>query len=276
VAQNGKEGVDMVLRRIESGEKPFDLIFMDIHMPEMDGLEAAAKITELRTGTPMIAMTANIMSGEKDLYKMSGLPDCISKPFTSQELWRCLLKYLMPVSLKDDDGRQSEADAQLRLELQKNFVKDNQARFVEIVQAIDEGNLNLAHRLAHNLKSNAGQIGKTGLQDAAAKVELALAGGNNPPKEDHMSLLETELNAVLRELEPLYGETQTTTETPGEKQTYFVLEELESMLKNRNPECWSLLSHVRAIPGTAELAEQVENFDFKQALETLAKLKNTD
>ncbi|MDR0464594.1 MAG: response regulator [Treponema sp.] len=97
VADNGKIGVDMVKRRMNYGEKQFDLIFMDIHMPVMDGLEASAKIIELKTGIPVIAMTANIMSGDWDIYKKSGMNDCVGKPFTSQELWRCLLKYLRPV-----------------------------------------------------------------------------------------------------------------------------------------------------------------------------------
>ena len=103
VAENGKAGVEMVQRRLEKpqdqsgGEKQFDLILMDIHMPEMDGLEAAAKISRLNTGIPIIASTANIMYNDKKIYKASGMNDCLSKPFTSQELWRCLLKYLTPV-----------------------------------------------------------------------------------------------------------------------------------------------------------------------------------
>ncbi|MDR0473412.1 MAG: response regulator, partial [Treponema sp.] len=81
VAGNGKEGVDMVRSRMEKGEKPFDLIFMDIHMPVMDGLEAASIINKLQTGSPIVAMTANIMSTDRELYKMNGMPDYVGKPF---------------------------------------------------------------------------------------------------------------------------------------------------------------------------------------------------
>ncbi|WP_461247351.1 ATP-binding protein [Treponema sp. R6D11] len=94
VAGNGKEGVDMVRGRMERDEKPFDLIFMDIHMPVMDGLEAASIINKLQTGTPIVAMTANILSTDKELYKRNGMPDYLGKPFTSQVLWRCLLKFI--------------------------------------------------------------------------------------------------------------------------------------------------------------------------------------
>jgi signal transduction histidine kinase/CheY-like chemotaxis protein len=97
LAHNGKEGVDLVRKRKENGEKPFDLIFMDIHMPVLDGLEAAPQIVKLGTGTPIVAMTANIMVDDRELYKRNGMPDCVGKPFTSQELWRCLVKYFTPL-----------------------------------------------------------------------------------------------------------------------------------------------------------------------------------
>jgi len=96
VAENGKIGVEMVQSRMEKGEKQFDLIFMDMRMPVMDGIEAAEKILELNTGVPIVAMTANIMSNEKDLYVKSGMSDCLGKPFTSQELWHCLMRYFTP------------------------------------------------------------------------------------------------------------------------------------------------------------------------------------
>jgi signal transduction histidine kinase/CheY-like chemotaxis protein len=93
VALNGKDGVDLVEKRMKEN-KPFDLIFMDIHMPVMDGMEAAVKITELGCKTPIVAMTANIMTNDIEMYKKSGIIDYIGKPFTSQELWKCLSKYV--------------------------------------------------------------------------------------------------------------------------------------------------------------------------------------
>jgi len=96
VAENGRIGVDIVKDRIRKGERLFDLIFMDIHMPVMDGFEAADEINKLNINIPMVAMTANVMNEDMDVYKLSGIPDCVGKPFTSQELWRCLLKYFTP------------------------------------------------------------------------------------------------------------------------------------------------------------------------------------
>jgi len=99
-AENGSIGVDMVKDRKEKNEKPFDLIFMDMFMPIMDGMEAADKIMEFNIGTPIVAMTANIMPSDIENYIKHGMPDYIGKPFTSQELWRILLKYLTPIKDK--------------------------------------------------------------------------------------------------------------------------------------------------------------------------------
>jgi diguanylate cyclase (GGDEF)-like protein len=212
MAGNGEEGVNLVRSRKEQGEKPFDLIFMDIHMPVMDGLEAASIIDAMQTDTPIVAMTANIMSNDKELYKMSGMPDHVSKPFTSQELWRCLLKYLIPLSKENivqKDTQQKnlpDDDMELQENLRLMFAKSNQQKFSEIVEALDSGDVKLAHRLAHTLKTNAGQIGKSRLQSAASDVELALKNEQNLVTGEQLRLLETELNVVLAELAPLLDE----------------------------------------------------------------------
>lgn len=90
-------------------------------------------------------------------------------------------------------------DEALLNELKSMFLKGNQNKYNEIIKALDK-DLKLAHRLVHNLKSNAGQIGKTGLQSAAADVERQLVGGINNTTERQLQLLKTELAIVLNEL----------------------------------------------------------------------------
>jgi CheY-like chemotaxis protein len=102
VAENGLIALERILNRLSKSEKPYDLIFMDIHMPVMDGIEAASKITKRDTGTPIVALTANVMANDRELYMKNGMKDCVGKPFVSQDLWRCLLKYFTPVEWKDE------------------------------------------------------------------------------------------------------------------------------------------------------------------------------
>ena len=213
MAENGKIGVEMVQRRMNNDEKQFDLIFMDMHMPVMDGLEAASKILALDTGIPIVAMTANIMANDREIYRKSGMRDCVGKPFTSQELWHCLMKYLHPVRWQTaDEGRRMQPVVQsgvvtdigpqddTQQVFQMLFVQNNLHKFDEIANALRVGDITLAHRLAHTLKSNAGQIGRPALQQAAAEVERQLKEGKNLVTEEQLKTLETELKAVLQKL----------------------------------------------------------------------------
>ena len=270
VAENGSVGVDIVKERIDAGEKPFDLIFMDIFMPVMDGVEAAQKITALDTGAPIVAMTANVMTGELENYQNNGMSDYVGKPFTTQELWRCLLRHLAPISFSIEEEAALQEHDTLQRKLCEKFVRDNQSRYTEITEAIATNDVILAHRLAHTLKGNAGQIGKTTLQNTAAEIEALLKDGTIP-KTGQLEALESELNLVIEEFKPLLAEAPVQAVSAQQAQALF--EKLEPMLENINPECVDLLDDIRAIPGTEALSCQIEDYDFEAAAQTLAELK---
>ncbi|MCL2761877.1 MAG: ATP-binding protein [Treponema sp.] len=275
IAENGKVGVDIVAGRMQNGEKPFDLIFMDIHMPVMDGLEAASKITELGLKTPIVAVTANIMANDLELYRVSGIADFIGKPFTSQELWKCLVTYFSPVSFSIiDTHRQAIDNENLQKHLKAHFVKNNQTTYSHITKAIAAGDIRLAHRLAHTLKTNAGQIDEKRLQKAAATVEGMLSTGKNLLTEAQSRILETELQSVLEKLAVFSkANAPDSPKTLDDEKARELLVQLEHMLINRNPECIHLLDDIRAIPKAEELACLIEDYEFKQAIITLSGLK---
>ena len=177
IAHNGREGVEITETRLKNNLKPFDLILMDIHMPEMGGIEAASKIAALGIKTPIIALTANIMSSDVEQYENIGMIDCLGKPFTTQELWKCLIKYLPIISYADaeKERKREEDDEKFQKMVRINFVRHNQTTYNHIIEAIKNNDFKLAHRMAHTLKSNAGQIGETKLQAAAAAAESLLA-----------------------------------------------------------------------------------------------------
>ena len=93
VAVNGKEGVDMVSKRLQSGKKPYDIVLMDIMMPVMNGLEATVEIRGLCADMPIIAMTPDCTPKEMEKYLGYGMADCLGKPFTMQELRECLSRH---------------------------------------------------------------------------------------------------------------------------------------------------------------------------------------
>jgi len=278
VAENGKIGVDMVASRLEKGEKQFDLIFMDMHMPVMDGLEAASKIFELNTKIPIVALTANVMTNDIEIYKKSGMNDCVGKPFTSQELWRCLMKYFKPLGWQTMNETQNAfAEKDLRQKLVINFVKSNRNRISEIKDAVSHGNMELAHRLAHTMKGNAAQLGKILLQKAAAEIEQQLKDGS-PPNQQQMTTLETELSAVLAELTPQleqfsHSGEAVAAESHDPETIRDLFEKLEPLLEGGDPECLKLIDSLRQIPGSDNLMEQMENLDFDAAMKTFIELK---
>jgi CheY-like chemotaxis protein len=91
IAENGREA----LAALASQE--FDLILMDVQMPEMDGLEATAAIRQLERGTtrhvPIVGMTAHAMSGDRERYLAAGMDGYLPKPIRTNELLHQLEKY---------------------------------------------------------------------------------------------------------------------------------------------------------------------------------------
>jgi signal transduction histidine kinase/CheY-like chemotaxis protein len=275
IAINGKEGVDMVRKRIESGIKPFDLIFMDMHMPIMDGFEAASEIAKFNTGTPIVALTANVMANDRELYKTSGLDDYMGKPFTSNDLWTCLLKYLKPAEEPQRKQYHNKVEEELNVQLRTDFAMGNQTTFADIATALDSGDIKQAHRLAHTLKSSAGLIKKPKLQKISADIEYMLKDGVNNVTPNYMNRLNTELSLVLEELSPLLSKRELTTQstTLSTEEVIDLLERLEPMLKSGNPNCIEMIDKLRAVPETELLIKQMEDFDFKPALVTFEQQK---
>jgi CheY-like chemotaxis protein len=98
VATNGREVITL------HEQHPYDLILMDIQMPEMDGLEATKRIRQLpnrlKSRIPIIALTANGMPGDCDLYLAAGMNAYLSKPYEEEQLFRTIARTL---------GRQASA-----------------------------------------------------------------------------------------------------------------------------------------------------------------------
>ncbi len=88
IAENGKE----VLDKCETDQ--YDLILMDIQMPEMDGYQACRELRKRGSEIPIIALTANALPGDREKCIESGMDDYISKPIEASKLEEVLKKYL--------------------------------------------------------------------------------------------------------------------------------------------------------------------------------------
>jgi len=273
--ENGKEGVEIITKRIKDNEKPFDLIFMDIHMPVMDGLEAAAEITKAGVTTPIIALTANVMSSDIEQYKTSGMNDMVGKPFAASDLWKCIAKHLPVVSYTAIVNRDINEESKAKILIKTNFVTNNQKTYDNIISAIEKGDIKTAHRLVHTLKSNAGQIGEKQLRSYAAEVESSLSGEEPKLNGSAMQNLKTELSSVLDKLAPLLSNTKDENKTYvfDAEETSTLLNNLEQLLKNKDTKCLKFIDDLYDTPGAEQLIKQIEGLEFKQALLSLENLR---
>lgn len=222
-AENGLQALEQL------AEDRFDLVLMDIHMPEMDGLEATRRIRgdpRLRH-LPIVAMTADAMTGDRERYLAAGMNDYLSKPLSLEALQHVLMKHLAHTG---DAPRQSTPppalEAPVRRELagidldlaleQLGGNRDLHHRLLgefhtayrdadsRIDQAIAADQRDTALRLAHSLKSASTQIGATDLGKASAAVESALRQGL--PGEALRLTLREELERVSSSISGLFAD----------------------------------------------------------------------
>lgn len=96
IAANGKEALLLVQ------QNSYDLVLMDIHMPEMDGVEATRQIRLLKdtgkAGIPIVALTANALKGDRERFLAAGMNDYLSKPFTEPNLFQIIAHNLTNVT----------------------------------------------------------------------------------------------------------------------------------------------------------------------------------
>ncbi len=183
IANNGKEAVNFLL------QEDFDLILMDIHMPEVDGYEATQMIRQLKDASkatiPIVALTANAFKNETDRFAEAGFNEYITKPFTEQKLFTCLKKLLQlnntidPLTI-NTTTTQSEPiventntklydlsslsgidldDTEFIKEIAEIFIKNTKADLITLKNAITSNHINDIYLFSHRMKSSIYSLG---------------------------------------------------------------------------------------------------------------------
>jgi signal transduction histidine kinase/CheY-like chemotaxis protein len=160
MVKNGREAIDI----IEKNPKAYQLILMDIQMPEMDGYEATQKI-RLKSNIPIVAMTAHALAGEREKCLELGMNDYISKPIREHELRDLIVLFMQKnnsSNLEIDLAYLNETtlgNAIFQQELAKIFIKQTPIDLEAISAALSEKNARKAAKEAHNMKSTVGYMG---------------------------------------------------------------------------------------------------------------------
>jgi PAS domain S-box-containing protein len=185
VAQNGREAVAAAER------EPFDLVLMDVQMPEMGGLEATAAIRERerRTGrhVPILALTAHAMKGDRERCLDAGMDGYLSKPIQARELLQALDRLSRegpaPEARRDVLDRDralagTGGDMGLLKELAGLYQAECPGWLADMREAIARQDASRLRRAAHTLKGALGTLGAAEAQAAAQRLEEMGRGGD--------------------------------------------------------------------------------------------------
>jgi len=184
---------------IEAVKKhPYDLVLMDHMMPQMDGIEATKHIREVGyTELPIIALTANAISGIKEMFLENGFNDFLSKPIDTVKLNAVLAKWLPKEKQEKLDAKATGTDNSEEVEIKiigvdikkgilltggtlkgyiqilAVFLKDGIQKIDEIRKSLETGNYSLYTTYVHALKSALASIGASELSESAKALEFA-------------------------------------------------------------------------------------------------------
>ena len=201
-ANNGGEAVEILS---EGNEPPlFDVVFMDLQMPEMDGFTATRllRAQPRLQGLPIIAMTAHALVEERQRCLDAGMNDHVSKPIDPDALFReTLLRWTKPRQTREEaiaslpvekvkevpfpeiagvdvEGGLKRVAGNKRLyrDLLQQFAAKQADAGSQIAAAIESGDSHLAERMVHTIKGVAGNIGLGKVLEAAEKLEGAIRG----------------------------------------------------------------------------------------------------
>ncbi len=231
VAENGLEAIAAVSGR------PFDLIFMDCSMPEMDGFEATRIVrrNEQEAGaqrTPIIALTAHTADQVSERWKEAGMDGIVVKPFTMEALGGCLSEWLDGEEFQPaaEDASPTPSTAKVRtavldLEAQQNlrdilgdmfdqsfarilrlYAETAPTAFETLTEAANAGNWADVSTAAHALKSITANATATGFADVCARLETAANAGDEKRVAALMVKAEAEYGRTREAIDSLLAE----------------------------------------------------------------------
>jgi signal transduction histidine kinase/CheY-like chemotaxis protein len=221
VAKDGQEA----LKALDA--ETFDLVLMDVQMPEMDGFEATAAIRFVEKmgheHVPIVAMTAHAMTGDRERCLAAGMDDYLSKPISAKALFEVINRVAGRPSQANGQPARNGAltkssdivmdvaealngiggNAELLIQVAHEFKRDSRQLLSEMRQAIDQGNCKTVEEAAHKLKSSCGIFCAHAASEAAKDLEMISRDGDLKGAQEALTLLEAEMTRLLPAIDSL-------------------------------------------------------------------------
>ena len=201
VVPSGKEAVAAY------ASQPFDVVLMDAQMPEMDGLDATAAIRERErdgsTHTPIVALTARAMKGDRERFLEAGMDAYLAKPLDTAKLTEVLAEVARsqpPVLDREAVMEHIDGSPALLGEITDLYVGIVPGMLADIRQAIRLGDANALERASHALKGCVANLGAKRAGAVALRLEEIGRSGEVGDAEALLSRLETEIAWFTEEL----------------------------------------------------------------------------
>lgn len=238
IANNGQEGVEMATQNL------YDIIFMDLQMPVMDGIEASTKIREEGIKSPIIALSAAVMEQDKEMTADAGMNEHIAKPIDLKELESILKKYLHTSSLEEKKEAREYTNVPevkgvdlkkllrlLDMEEKKvyamliNYTKsyENISQLIEQTEEKKEA----FESFIHKLKGISGNLQINEVYTLASQIEEENRTPHSPSTQKLVSLVMEAVDSIKEKLYPLL-DLPTLSKSDIEKEINTLLHDIEN------------------------------------------------
>jgi signal transduction histidine kinase/DNA-binding response OmpR family regulator len=195
-AEDGRVGRDAALAAEREG-KPFDLVLMDIQMPELDGYGATAELREAGYTRPIVALTAHAMAGDREKCLAAGCDDYLSKPVARETLLTLADRYMrhgdtsqhVPLTVMRGEPISDEVRQFLPM-----FIDELPGRVAALTRLFSENNRNELADIIHTLKGIGGMYGFMPISDLAGEIEQALR--EDEPLDDIRDRIEALIDLI--------------------------------------------------------------------------------
>ncbi len=187
-ADNGAIAVNLAM------QNSYDLIYMDMQMPVMSGLDAVRELRAKAYSRPVVMLTANATYEDKSECLRVGADDFVTKPIVRQRLYEVTARYLRPAEKGVGTRIYStllESEPEM-VELLEGFIVSLKAMYGEIIGSYQQGDTKRFRQLIHDLKGTAGGYGYPQLTQLASEIEVQNRGddaGSIPPLLDKLNVL---------------------------------------------------------------------------------------